>query len=89
MVPILVANLLPKTRYLTILRNPITHVWSNYFHFGGAKKFKNDSTAKREEQVIGYFQNVSSIHYLNGIMNEILIDYEALRHLGLDKSERY
>ena len=34
-VPILISNLLPNTRYLTILRNPVHHVWSNYFHFGG------------------------------------------------------
>ena len=34
-VSILVSNLLPKTRYLRILRDPAPHIWSNYFHFGG------------------------------------------------------
>ena len=86
MVPIFVANLLPKTKYLTILRNPITHIWSNYFHFGGAKTYKNDSKG-REEGVIKLFNNVSSVHYLNGIMVEILIRYQALNHLN--KGERH
>lgn len=39
-VSILVSNLLPNTRYLTVLRDPVTHVWSNYFHFGGGSALK-------------------------------------------------
>ena len=39
-ISILVSNLLPKTRYLTILRDPAPHVWSNYFHFGGGSAEK-------------------------------------------------
>ena len=39
-VSILVSKLLPKTRYLTILRDPAPHVWSNYFHFGGGSAEK-------------------------------------------------
>merc|ERR1712096_382986 len=71
-VPILIANLFPQTRYLTILRNPVTHVWSagNFFDFDLDGVMKNDSDA-REQQVVALFDTVASIAHLNGMCAEI------------------
>ena len=91
-VPIYVANELPKTKYLTILRNPINHVWSNYFHFAGGTSHIWDTdltNLKRAKDVISKFRNekITSINIINGICNNITTKYKQI-HLE-DKKERW
>ena len=83
-VPIYVAHELQQTKYLTILRNPINHVWSNYFHFAGGRshKWRKDiHNTMREKDVISKFQNekIRSIDILNGICNNISAKYAQIK----------
>ena len=90
-VTIWIANLLKKTKYLTILRNPINHVWSNYFHFGGGKhkKWNKLGNNAREKYIINAFNNISSIDYLNNICININIKYIKIKQIAKNGKERY
>ena len=92
-VSIQIANLLPKTKYLTILRNPKDQLWSMYFHFGGGvlNKWEELGNDAREKDVIIQIENVTSIIYLNKVCNNIHLKYKQIikNNIINNKKERY
>eukprot|EP01084_Bolivina_argentea_P018092 33725_1 len=90
-VSIFVANLLPKTRYLTILRNPIHQVWSSYFHVGGAgsNNWKTLGDQAREKYLFHAFDNMYSIGHLNGICNGIYRRYTEINNTVYGAKTKY
>lgn len=87
-VPILIANLLPTTRYLTVLRNPVAHVWSNYFHFLGqqSKRWADDPKV-RERDIVALYEAVESISEINRLCTKISGIWKGMQ--AADRREKY
>lgn len=82
-IPIIYSNMMPKVKLITIIRNPINHIWSNVFAF--TAKGRSKSNIKKglnyiEHWIIDQIKESFSFNKLSKICKDINIKWNQLKN---------
>ena len=85
-IPIIYSNMMPKVKLITIIRNPLNHIWSNAFAFSSRD---GHEISKTEYWIIDHFNKTYSFNKLTKMCYDINIKWHRLNESKISKNVRH